>query len=148
MYTFFQLAQEPSKCRDAVVKNPKKSIKSVHGEKTSAEISMENQAVTDKGGQPDTKPLSLETIDKLLRKNKFEVTDDKPEKRAYRMKRDQLPDPKSSPVASVNRLTKQLSPRVSEDHRDLFNKCSEAFPSKREALEHAIQLLAMELHNE
>jgi hypothetical protein len=128
--------------------NPRKSNKSVSEGKSSAENGVSNQTVTEKDGQSGAKPLSLEIIDKLLRKNKFEVTEDNPEKRIYRKSKDQLADPESGPRASVNRLTKQLSPRVSEEHRDLFNECSEAFPNKREALERAIQLLAMELHNE
>lgn len=113
-----------------------------------AKNTVSNHMVIEKDRQSDAKPLSLETIDKLLRENKFDVAEDNPEKRIYRKSKDQLADPARGPRASVNRLTKQLSPRVSEEHRDLFNECSEAFPSKRDALEHAIQLLAMELRNE
>ncbi|MBL4829522.1 MAG: hypothetical protein JKY55_06515 [Aliivibrio sp.] len=104
-----------------------------------------DQADTDKVGQPKDKPLTLKSIEKILNKQNLIVAEKKPGKRIYRKNIGPLSDPDKGPTASINRLAKQLSPRVYEEHRLLFNKCAEKFPNKREALERAIELLAQEL---
>lgn len=62
-------------------------------------------------------------------------------KRVYRSQED-LDDPNAEPKAEVNLLTKKLTPRVSREHVDLFDKCANGFQNKRQALERAIELLA------
>ena len=65
-------------------------------------------------------------------------------KRRY-LKKENWADPEQSSQSEVNRSTKKLSPRVSESHASLFDQVAKTrFPNKREALEHAIELLAAE----
>lgn len=64
-------------------------------------------------------------------------------RRKYR-KRHELPDPNATPRDEVNANTVKLSPRVSREHADRFNEFAFGFPTKREALERAIDLLAAE----
>lgn len=58
------------------------------------------------------------------------------------LKRKDWADPDRRPDAEINKSTKKLSPRVSEDHLRAFNDACEHFPDKRAALEEAVRLLA------
>lgn len=62
-------------------------------------------------------------------------------KRIYRRAED-LADPSAAPNAEVNLPTVKLTPRVSRTHAELFERLAAAHPSKRKALERAIELLA------
>ncbi len=67
-------------------------------------------------------------------------------KRIYRKSgSEELKDVNRKPTDEVNKLTKKLTPRVSDDHVKLFNKCVERSESGRKALERAVELLADEL---
>nr|WP_319514364.1 hypothetical protein [uncultured Cohaesibacter sp.] len=91
-----------------------------------------------------SKSLKLSQAEKIIKKHGLELKEEEKGKRIYR-KRDELPDPDVDARASVNRLAKQLSPRVYQEHVDLFNECAKGFPSKRHALERAIELLAIDM---
>jgi hypothetical protein len=103
------------------------------------------QVDTDKVGQNDSGPLNLSEVEEITRKHGLSLESDKEGKRIYR-RRKELPEPGLDPKASANRLARQLPPRVYQEHFELFNECARSFPSKREALQRAIELLAAELN--
>lgn len=72
-------------------------------------------------------------------------------KRTYLMQRakHELPDPSQPSDAEINRAIKKITVRLSSTHLDMFNEVSEAFFTKREAMEAAIELLvASKLEND
>lgn len=119
--------------------------KSQIARKVNRKKTVSNQSDTDISRQQETAGITVGEAEKLLKKHRFKLIDETTGKRIYRNTKDQLKDASKGPRASSNRLTKQLSPRIYDEHRDLFNKCAVKFPSKREALERAIELLADDL---
>lgn len=97
-----------------------------------------------KTGKEPSKSDIMEDVIKTITKHGFALDEETPEKRIYR-KRENWPDPEQEKNAEANQLTKKLTPRVSEVHADLFNRLANEFPSKRKALEAAIDLLAAQL---
>ncbi|MEO1192917.1 MAG: hypothetical protein AAFY02_14245 [Pseudomonadota bacterium] len=86
------------------------------------------------------KSVNIENINQYLIENDFEFD---VAKRIYRRRQD-LPNPDKGPKHSSNRMTRVVGTRISPEHMELFNRCAEKFDNKREALEHAIDLLAAE----
>lgn len=125
--------------------NNGKPPKNQNPEKPDAEKNALDQPDTEFSGRREAKGVTVGETEKLLKKHRFKLIDETTGKRIYRKTKEHLKDATQSPRAATNRLTKQLSPRVYEKHRDLFNRCADKFPSKREALERAIELLAKEL---
>lgn len=95
---------------------------------------------TTKIGQKNNKDGIIKELNDELQNRGFVVEGTK---RIYR-RADDMDDPNAGSQAAVNRLTKPLGTRVSRGHVEAFNAVSSKFKSKREALEHAIQLLAEE----
>jgi len=85
---------------------------------------------------------SLDT-DKI--KEKLQEIDEKLKDRERRyLKREDWKDPEKSEQAEVNKSATKIAARLSFDHKDLFERAASKFPSKRDALERAVELLAAE----
>jgi len=84
--------------------------------------------------------LKVDRNDPILKeKSVSRLLEDKP-KRKYRRKED-WNDPDSAHDAEVNLSSKKMNTRVSEQHLNTFNYIAKRFPTKRKALERAIELL-------
>lgn len=79
-----------------------------------------------------------------IRERLEEIEEQLPDRKRRYLKRKDWDDPTKSPRAEVNQSAKKLTPRVSEEHVELFAKAAECFPNKRDALERAVELLAAE----
>lgn len=112
----------------------KNTENSKFGSKGHLENDVSKQTDTDKVGQPNNETANLDNFEKYL-EPKLKL------KRIYRSRED-LPDPARAPDAETNRSAVRLSARVSRHHELLFNKLAKDFPSKRAAIERAIDLLA------
>lgn len=113
------------------MKKPEQSQKTSESNNSDREKTSANQSDTEISGQNIDPELTIDELDKLLEKRKL--------KRVYRTDKSALTDPKQGPKQEVNRLTQKVSTRVSAEHVKLFNACAEKFPSKRSALEKAIE---------
>ncbi len=102
------------------------------------------QSATGKVGQKKSKPLTLGQTEKIIKKHELELASDENDKRIYRKKKD-LPVPEQGSQGSQNRLTKMITTRIEPEFIELFNKCAEQFPTKKEALQEAVKLLAEKL---
>ncbi len=102
------------------------------------------QSITEKVGQKESKPLTLGQTEKIITKHGLELETDENGKRVYRKKKD-LPVPEQGSQGSQNRITKMITTRIEPEFIDLFNKCAEQFPTKKEALQEAVKLLAEKL---